>query len=89
MNQLKKEYLNLLVESGVHTFQSDSTNNYYDFPKKKELNKKVKLQNDLKNITSINQLTKVMKTIDKKEIPKFNQMAERLYINWLQTSAHA
>ena len=42
MNQLKKEYLNLLVESGVHTFQSDSPNNYYDFPKKKELNKKVK-----------------------------------------------
>ena len=24
-----------------------------------------------------------------KEMPKFNQMAERLYINWLQTSAHA
>ncbi len=61
MNQLNKEYLNLLIKSGVHTFQNDSPNNFYDFPKKNETNK---IPNELEKITNISELSLVMKSFD-------------------------
>ena len=57
MNQSNKEYINLLVKSGVHTFQNDSPNNFYNLPNKAADIKTIKIQKNLEKITNISELS--------------------------------
>ena len=56
MNQLNKEYLNLLLKSGVHTFQNDSPINFFNTHKKNENEREIEQKKGLDKIKSINEL---------------------------------
>ena len=47
MNQLNKEYLNLLLKSGVHTFQNDSPINFFNIHKKNENKREIEQKKDM------------------------------------------
>ena len=64
MNQSNKEYINLLVKSGVHTFQNDLTNNFYDLPNKTADIQTIKIQKNLENITNISELSITINAFD-------------------------
>ena len=56
MNQLNKEYLNLLLKSGVHTFQNDSPINFFNIHKKNENEREIEQKKGLDKIKNINEL---------------------------------
>ena len=64
MNQLNKEYLNLLLQSGVHTFQNDSPINFFNIHKKNENERVIEQKKDLDKIKNINELLLTLKAYD-------------------------
>ena len=64
MNQLNKKYLNLLLKSGVHTFQNDSPINFFNIHKKNENKREIEQKKDLDKIKNINELLLTLEAYD-------------------------
>tara|TARA_B100001250_G_scaffold15947_1_gene13829 strand:+ start:327 stop:1043 length:717 start_codon:yes stop_codon:yes gene_type:complete len=64
MNQLNKEYLNLLLKSGVHTFQNNFPINFFNIHKKNENEREIEQKKDLNKIKNINELLLTLETYD-------------------------
>tara|TARA_Y100000590_G_scaffold150365_1_gene172753 strand:+ start:160 stop:876 length:717 start_codon:yes stop_codon:yes gene_type:complete len=64
MNQLNKEYLNLLLKSGVHTFQNESPINFFNIHKKNENKREIEQKKGLDKIKNINDLLLTLEAYD-------------------------
>ena len=60
MNQSNKEYIELLIKSGVHTFLKETPNNLLDSEEKTKENNKNTLSKSLDQITNIKDLVSLI-----------------------------